>query len=60
MQSFIKVKQIMQKQKVLKFFFNKLRNKFSKSKIMEIRKKLYKKEKGLENEEQEKNNTPKN
>ena len=29
-------------------------NKFSKSKMKEIRKKLYEKEKGLENEEQEK------
>ena len=34
-----------------KKIFNELRNKFSKSKIKEIRKKLYEKEKGLENEE---------
>ena len=33
---------------------NELQNKFSKSKIKEIRKKLYGREKGLENEEQEK------
>ena len=31
--------------------FNELRNKFLKSKIKEIRKNLYEKEKGLENEE---------
>ena len=37
-----------------KKIFNELRNKFSKSKIQEIRKKLYEKDKGLENEEQEK------
>ena len=37
-----------------KNIFNELRNKFSKSKMKEIRKKLYEKEKGLENEEQEK------
>ena len=37
-----------------KKFFNELRGKFSKSKIKEIRKKFYEKEKGLENEEQEK------
>ena len=34
--------------------FYELRNMFSKSKIKEVRKKLYEKEKGLENEEQEK------
>ena len=37
-----------------KKIFNELRNRFSKSKIQEIRKKLYEKDKGLENEEQEK------
>ena len=37
-----------------KKIFNELRNKFSKSGIKEIRKKLYEKEKGLENKEQEK------
>ena len=37
-----------------KKIFNELRNKFSKSKIKEIRKKLCEKEKGLKNEEQEK------
>ena len=35
----------MQKQKGLENFFNELRNKFSKLKIKEIRKKLYDKEK---------------
>ena len=33
--------------------FNEIRNKFSKSVIKEIRKKLYKKEKGLENDEEQ-------
>ena len=37
-----------------KKIFNELRNRFSKSKIKEIRKKSCEKEKGLENEEQEK------
>ena len=36
-----------------KKIFNELRNKFSKSKIKEIRKNLYEKEKGLENEEEQ-------
>ena len=36
-----------------KKIFNELRKKFSKSKIKEIRKKLYEKEKVLENEEQQ-------
>ena len=34
-------------------FFNEIRNKFSKSTIKEIRKDLYEKEKGLENEEEQ-------
>ena len=34
--------------------FNELRNRFSKSNIKEIRECIYKKEKGLENEKQEK------
>ena len=34
-------------------FFNEIRNKFSKSVIEEIRKKLHKKEKGLENDEEQ-------
>ena len=34
-------------------FFNEIRNKFSKSVIKEIRKELYEKEKGLENEEEQ-------
>ena len=37
----------------INFFFNELRNRFSKSNIKEIRKQLYEKEKGFENEEQE-------
>ena len=44
----------------IKTFFNELRNTFSKAKIKEIGRKLYEKEKGLENKEQEKNNISKN
>ena len=43
----------MQKQKRQKKFFNKIRNKIKKPRIKIIRKYLYEKEKGLENEEEQ-------
>ena len=52
MQNFIKLNQITEIEETRKIF-NEIRNKFSKSVIEKFRKKLYKKEKGLENNEEQ-------